>query len=235
MGTPNYTCEIVCLASSRRWSGLCVAGKMVDGPQKGRWIRPVSARPTGELSEKERRTKDGADPALFDVISIPMASSSRHAFQTENHRIDERFHWTRTRRAGLTDVLSLVDDVRGALWDNASSSIGGLHDRVDEQRAPALVARFGGSLCFIRVSDLTISVSVEGADFDARRKVRGEFNYAAQRYRLATTDPQIERLYLARPDGRYPIGDALLCISLGDAYNGYAYKLIAAIFRPPPR
>jgi hypothetical protein len=235
VSAPNYVCEIVCLASSRKWSGLCVAGKLVDGPRKGSWIRPVSARPTRELSEKERRSKDGADPALFDVISIPMASSSSHAFQTENHRIDERFLWSWTRRAGWTDVLFLLDDVRGALWENSSSSIGGLHDRVDERRAPALVSRFGGSLCFVRVSDLTIVVSTEGADFDARRKVRGEFNCGAQRYRLATTDPQIERLYLAKPDGRYHAGDALLCISLGDAYNGYAYKLIAGIFLPPPR
>jgi hypothetical protein len=43
------------------------------------------------------------------------------------------------------------------------------------------------------------------------------------------TDPGYERTYLARPDGSYEIGESFLTISLGEPYNDYYYKLVAAI------
>lgn len=162
-----------------------------------------------------------------------MKVASPHAYQIENHLIDDGFYWTKTGAVAWADLLPLVDQINGPLWENWSSSTNGLNDRVDELRAANLVKAFGGSLCLIRVTNLTISVSVEGAAFNnAKRKVRGEFRYSGHDYRVAITDPQIERQYLAGNDGDYDVGEALLCVSLGDAYNGYAYKLIAAVFLP---
>jgi hypothetical protein len=40
MNAPAYFCEIVCLANSRQNSGRCIAGKLIDGPQAGEWVRP---------------------------------------------------------------------------------------------------------------------------------------------------------------------------------------------------
>lgn len=162
-----------------------------------------------------------------------MKVASPHAYQIENHLIDDGFYWTKTGAVAWADLLPLVDQINGPLWENWSSSTNGLNDRVDELRAANLVKAFGGSLCLIRVTNLTISVSVEGAAFNnAKRKVRGEFRYSGHDYRVAITDPKIERQYLAGNDGDYDVGEALLCVSLGDAYNGYAYKLIAAVFLP---
>jgi hypothetical protein len=44
------------------------------------------------------------------------------------------------------------------------------------------------------------------------------------------TDPVVERQYLAGKDDEYKVGHAILCISLGEPYGGYAYKLIAGVF-----
>lgn len=220
-----YSKTIVVLANSRKISGRCVAGKEVDGTGLGDWVRPVSARPAGELSEGDRQFQNGTDPKLLDVIQIPMSKHSPHGFQTENHEIDDQFYWVRKRKCTPAELKAALDSPT-KLWDNSSSSGNGLHDRVDD----ATAATLKDSLLLIEVPKLTISIAVEGAAFNnAKRKVRGAFTYKNTRYILTITDPVIEREYLKKADGEYDAGAATLCISLGESFQGYAYKLIAGV------
>ena len=46
---------------------------------------------------------------------------------------------------------------------------------------------------------------------------------------LVVTDPVIERQYLAKPDGEATLEGCVACLSLGEVFHGYAYKLIASI------
>jgi hypothetical protein len=50
------------------------------------------------------------------------------------------------------------------------------------------------------------------------------------------TDPVVERLFLARQNGDYPIGqDVYFCVSLAEAHtDGYCYKLVATIISEQP-
>ena len=59
----NYMKRIICLANSRKMSGRCVAGFEIGADRIGEWIRPVSDRPSEEISLADRRFKDGSDPA----------------------------------------------------------------------------------------------------------------------------------------------------------------------------
>lgn len=46
------------------------------------------------------------------------------------------------------------------------------------------------------------------------------------------TDPLVERKYLAGSNGEYPIGECFVTVSLGESYEGYCYKLVAALITP---
>ena len=219
----TYSKTFICLANSRKLAGRCVAGKEIGDQGIGGWVRPVSGNSTGELSDSDRRYSGGRDPALLDVIRIEMVEHRPHGFQMENHLIDDTRWWTRVRAASADELRQALDVVHGPLWDNSSSSYNGLHDRVEESRAEQLAC----SLKLVEVNDLTIEVLIEGAEFgNPRRKVRGDFSLNGIEYRLAITDPKIESQYA---QGNHQIGNAILCVSLGEPYEGYAYKLIAGV------
>ncbi|MCC6781156.1 MAG: hypothetical protein IT537_31675 [Hyphomicrobiales bacterium] len=162
---PKYTKTIICLANSRKIAGRCVAGKEISGGKIGPWIRPISGRPTGELSEEDRRFENGQDPKLLDVVRIPMIEPRPHDFQTENHLIDDGYYWTRERAASWDELQAALDPKAGSLWDNSSSSYNGLRDRVQDGATDQL----DSSLRLIEVKDLTIAVAAEGAEFRKRK------------------------------------------------------------------
>lgn len=222
--------RIICLANSRKLSGRCVAGKEVLTSGTSGWIRPVSARHSGELSEEERRYEDGRDPRVYDIIDIPILKARPHLYQSENHLIDADEYWEKTGTISWEDLKDLIDSP-APLWVNGDSSYNGVNDRVAMQVA----SRLDHSLVLIEPQDLSIHVQLEGADFgNPKRKVRADFIHLGAPYRLVVTDPVAERAFFARPNGVYPVQDAYLCISLGEEYQGSCYKLVATILSKQP-
>lgn len=84
------------------------------------------------------------------------------------------------------------------------------------------------SLKLIRVDGATIHVGRPWAS-DARPTVRAEFQHAGSVYSLKVTDPVCEERFRDRGIGRYPLGDSFLTISLSEEFDGYLYKLVAAV------
>lgn len=225
----KYAKTILCLANSRKTSGRCIAGKEIVDERSGSWVRPVSGRSSEEISEEERRYEDGHDPRVLDVIRIPMISPQPKFYQSENHLIDDGYYWEKIRQGTWDNALAALDEVKGSLWPNSSSSYNGSNDRVPEVVAKSLP----GSLFLIRPDALRIHVNMEGAEFgQPKRKVRASFTFNNEHYKLSVTDPTIERQYLQGENGTYAIDKAILCISLGELWEGYAYKLIAAVITP---
>jgi hypothetical protein len=175
----NYVKRIVCLANSRKHSGRCIAGKEVLDGAYGGWIRPVSARPSAELSEEERRYSDGDDPQVLDIVGIPMLAPAPLLHQTENHMIDADYYWTKISRLPWTGLRQLVDEPE-TLWSNADSSYYGRNDRVTIDVA----GRTTNSLVLIRPQALSIVVREEGAAFgNPRRRVRADVKYRGVNFR----------------------------------------------------
>jgi hypothetical protein len=224
----RYTKKIVCLANSRKPpSGRCVAGREVTASGFGAWIRPVSARPTEEISLEERRYMDGRDPSLLDLIAITMNGPQPHRHQQENHLINADAYWVKNGAVGWQELQAAVEDPAGPLWLNESSSYHGKHDRVPEASLDA----FSRSLYLVRPDQLQIVIAPEGGNIGPpRRRVRAQFNLCGYSYKMVVTDPLAEGHFLAGKDGEHAIGEALLCISLSEIFHGYAYKLAAAVF-----
>jgi hypothetical protein len=214
--------KILCLANSRKITARCIDGKDVDD---GSWIRPVSRRESHEISEEDRRYEDGNTAKVLDIITIPCIEMQPQGHQTENVLIDDQYYWLKEGEATFEELGDYVDD--GPLPWASDSTYGKINDRVPEERLDTRQ----GSLRFIFVDNVTVHVvtkTLYGSAIE-KRVVRAAFRHHGTRYYIDVTDPVVERRYLQRGIGEYPLGEAYLCISLGEVFHGYAYKLVCTI------
>ena len=217
----SYLKRIVCLANSRKQSERCIAGLEIEGSQLSRWIRPVSSRPLGEFGFPERKLTTGSDPELLDILEISMLGSRPHGCQTENHLIDHNSSWVKLGEFPKQQLLRYCR-APNSLWINGHDSAHGLNDRIPEKQVGSLP----DSLVLVEPQQLRIEIRLEAA----KLRVRAEFRIAGQMYNLGVTDPVVERQCLSREEGFHSYRKrAVACISIGEPFNGYCYKLVASI------
>lgn len=217
----TYTKALVCFANSRKTSGRCVAGKEWANGTPGEWLRPVSSRPSHEVSLEERRYQNGSDPQLLDIVAVPCVGHQPLPHQVENHVLDGGYFWTRQGTLAWAEINNWLDNP-ASLWTTGQSSYAFQNNRVAEGY------QGGTSLYLIAVDKLQIIVGAKSAEYP-KRIVRGEFAYRGASYRMAVTDPVVEQHYLGSNDGLHSILKPVICVSLGDPFQGYFYKLIAAV------
>lgn len=220
--------RIICLANSRKLNGRCIAG--VDTAEKGpvRWIRPVSARESQEVSEYERQYEDGSDPKLLDIIDVPLLTHQPDGCQQENWLLDREQYWIKIGVMSWQDLDRYAEQSK--LWQDGNSTTNGLNDRISVVEA----AKETSSLKLIRPDAFELRVFAPGSAFgNAKRRVQGRFTFSGRQYAFWVTDPVIERYFLQQENGEYRLGDCFLTISLGEPYEGFCYKLIAAVLVKP--
>jgi len=223
MCTSNIKTFVV-LAASRKYGGYCIAGKEWADGKIGSWVRPVSRRANGELTVEEVRMNNQELPGCMDIVDVETHGPARHAYQKENFFSAEKQPWIwqwKLPDAALDKLLDHPD----SLWLEGFSSTSGLNDRVPEEIA---VKNDTPSLYLIRPDDFTILVS---DDLYGRKKVSARFTYRRTTYLLSVTDMMIEREYLMKPQDEYPLDNKNIhiTVSLGEPFNGFCYKLVAAV------
>jgi hypothetical protein len=224
-----YVKRIVCLANSYKPpGGRCIAGKEVNAKRFGPWIRPVSRRPTAEVSFSEYRYANGSTPALLDVIDVPLSHAAPHNHQTENHVIAAG-QWTKTGTVPWSDVPQLLDRPP-SLWINRDSTALGANDCMSQAEAATVT----DSLLLIEPNDLVLAIGTN--PWSRKPTYRAQFSYRGVRYNLSMTDPAARDAFAGKGAGEYPIPDAYICVSLTEPYehDGRCYKLVAAILTDPP-
>lgn len=160
---------MVCLANSRKPNGRCVAGIELGG----HWIRPVSAREHGAVSEYEREYADGSDPRVLDVVDVPLLQPRPWHYQQENWLLDPQRRWVRVGRSVWGDLAEVALEP-GPLWVNGDSTYAGHNDRVPFSAA----LEQNWSLALVHVPSVQLNVFVSGEAFgDARAASSGKIRF----------------------------------------------------------
>ena len=216
---------LVILANSVKHHQHCVAGKDLVS---GQWIRPVVDSAGKELP---RRLVKYHNPygryVVKPLLKIEMDFLG-HAplpFQPENYVVNPDFQWRQQYSITYSELADYFDTPE-CLWPMGYSSFNGMNDRVPH--APVVVGdiAISQSLYLIKPEDLRIRVT---RDQQCSTRLRAVFGYRGEQYDIAVTDPRMSDFYEHQP-GEYLLQEVSgLCLSLGQPYEGYCYKLAVAI------
>jgi len=200
--------QIVVLANSLKHHQHCVAGKLIDGSQ---WVRPVSDVAGAELSHEQAKCQN--PHGRFNVkplqkVTIGLESHTPLINQPENYLIDDSI-WQQNYKIDKTELTRYLDSPDN-LW--------GATDRVDYRMIQHRDIQIDQSLYLVEVSNLNLYLN----NYDKRR---ASFIYSGNQYDLAVTDPNFDTLIQDSSELQ-----SILCISLGEEFEGNCYKLVATIF-----
>lgn len=209
--------KLVCLGNSYKEGGRCLAGVELDSSHKvvrsgsnPKWIRPICNTPHGEIP-----TSLVEHINLLDIVTINVTSRSSSGYQSEN----ALFSSTPITKNGVfsksaLDTLCSTDDV-----------IFGNHGKAVAQTS---IGSLNKSLMMLKLSDFTIIEKVY-PDNPTYPQVRLVFKYKDHKYDLPVTDPGFLHSYKINPHILDRIRTIYVTLSLGVEFNGWYYKLVAAI------
>jgi len=229
--------NICILANSVKMGERCIAGKEVSKLSNGKWqlsnnwFRPISKRPSAGINFRESLlSPKSVQPVLLDIIEIPFTTQASIPGQPEDWFFDDNIPW---RHHGHFNkkVLANIFDRPNDIWLERGASF----DRV----TPAyLAANFFPSLYLVRPESFRIEIDqFTDSDGNTKKKRRGVFKYNKIEYNLALTDPIMEQRYFPSfPNvdvgalSHGPQSVEAICVSLAPQFNGFHYKIVAAVF-----
>lgn len=232
--------RIIVLANSYKKSpGRCVAGREQHGDGSfGPWIRPVSDQKEGELLPHHIRTADGACVEPLDIVECPLVSHANDPIHPEDWHIDPAAIWKRIGRLQI-DRLADLEERPNDLWMDPATR----PDRATPEFLSNCPVR--RSLCVIKPADFRVVVTNEFNPFEGHHqgKRRACFGYQGASFALGLTDPLfIDRFVPGFPQPnagpvtiRPPVPNdrLMLCVSLTPLFNGFHYKIVAAVLGLP--
>ncbi|HHX87758.1 MAG TPA: hypothetical protein GX693_06245 [Firmicutes bacterium] len=205
--------KMILLANARKLGERCIAG---IEPDTGKWIRPVKPG-GGALSLADICYQDGSHPKLLDIVRVPVINKEPLYYQPENWIVDEDIYWS---RLGVVDQKLLPRycfTERYIFFDQ--------NDRLAKYRCEQIGISY--SLMLVKPEKVIFRKTKSATN---KPQLRALFCYNDILYNLVVTDPEWESRYAVAEDDDYPLRrECLFTISLGEAFEGCHYKLIAAV------
>lgn len=230
------TTKTICiLANSIKFGGRCIAGVKVILQPDGKWnltnnwVRPLGHSKGGELSFLEYRLDNNKSPNILDIVEISLLRPANIQGQPEDWLIDPSRCWIYRGYFPSSVAAQLVESPPNLWLESILRNDRVSADYIQKHQLP--------SLYLIRPQQLEIAITEFIDDQgQSKKKRRARFIYNQARYDLALTDPLVQQKYFPNfpsvsvgPLATGPARDSILCVSLAPEFNGYHYKLAAAI------
>lgn len=210
----------VCLANSKKYGERCIAGielkregngdlTLVRLNGKPKWLRPVSNSEHGEVNANlVNHIK------LNDIVEIDILEECPNGYQSENVLFGVDSLKVISSITLSSQNLDKLITVQGNLFGNRGKAV------AEEQ-----ISSIKHSLTLIKVETPELYIRT---DF-GKNQLRLKFRYNNSEYDLPITDIGFEEKYDADKDVLAKASNIYLTISLGVAYEGWYYKLIAGV------
>lgn len=217
--------DILCLANSEKHGQRCLAGVRLD---TGGWVRPVSTREGGALFEDQYTTECGRVAQPLDSIRIHFDQYSPKYHQPENWVISNEKSWelldTELNKPQLLSLNTALQR-EGKIFSTERNS------RPKIELKDSLSTH---SLTLIRPQNARFYIETSDS---GSNQPRTEFDFDGYHYDLPITDPRWrQRVNGENPEDLPSVDkldndeEVLFTISLGEAFEGLCYKIVAAIF-----
>jgi len=218
--------DIICLANSiKKHSCRCVAGIDIE---TGEWIRPVSERDSGELTESHYTTEQGHDPTPLNILRVYLDEPAPTPSQPEN--------WTLANR----DWQLISENPRPKHHQTLVSALEpGPKLFGNTERAVSSGTEVDDSLALVKPENAILRRKPRR---DKRDQPRLRFELGDVEYDFPITGPRVKEKVFDIVDqaGSIPLDDRitsdkipLITVSLGEEFESKHWKLVAAIFQIP--
>ena len=214
----------ICLANSYKHGGRCIAGIEVVPQSDGslgivrhddgrpRWIRPVSMSANGEIPNHLAESFK-----IFSLVKLTDVEPCPDNAHTED------VHCTRMEICPFE--LSPTKDFLNQLIDTQHKAVFYFRGK---SIPTTIIDRLDYSLMLIH-PDNACAYCDEGRE---NSKYRMKFTYNGSNYDFPITDPVFLEQFKKSPDSYADLDGVYLVLSLGIAFEGFHYKLVATVLIP---
>lgn len=214
----------ICLANSYKHGGRCIAGIEVVPQSDGslgivrhddgrpRWIRPVSMSANGEIPNHLAESFK-----IFSLVKLTDVEPCPDNAHTED------VHCTRMEICPFE--LSPTKDFLNQLIDTQHKAVFYFRGK---SIPTTIIDRLDYSLMLIH-PDNACAYCDEGRE---NSKYRMKFTYNGSNYDFPITDPVFLEQFKKSPDSYADLEGVYLVLSLGIAFEGFHYKLVATVLIP---
>jgi hypothetical protein len=216
--------QFICLANSKKYTQRCIAGieleksarkgykyQIVRRAENPLWLRPVSSSDHGEV------TAELVDHInLLDIVEVNVIAPAPQGYQSENVLFDNQ-------RLEVVDKIDKKEALLDKLLAVDQPALFGNKDKVVQSYE---IGRLDHSLLLIKPVDVFV---FEAINPKGNSQIRASFTYGTTLYDLPVTDIDFIEKFAQNRDILQGCNHIYFTVSLGIAYNGRHYKLVAGI------